>query len=141
MTFKPHAQTEESAAAADALRLRSGQKILVGGQGGWRNPTADIVRVNSKPSIEDGDGLDRDRGRKDASKKSVQSTTVVGDILALIAVVMTRALIFMGKMVLVVRSHSGKLTVRARQRPQHNPRELGHQEQGNQCADKARYGA
>jgi hypothetical protein len=101
----------------------------------------DIVRVNRKPSTEDGDGLDRDRGRKDATKKSVQGATVVGEILALVAVMMTRALIFMGKMVLVVRSHRGRLTVRGRQRPRHNPRELGHQEQGNQRADKARYRA
>ena len=64
----------------------------------------DNVRVNSEPPTEDRDSLDRDCGRKDASKKSMQGAAVVSDILALIAVMMSRALIFVGKMVLVVRS-------------------------------------
>jgi hypothetical protein len=100
---------------------------------------ADIVPVNSKPLTEGGDGLDRGRGRKNAGKESVQGAAVVGDTLTLIAMMMTTALIFMGTMVVVVRSDCSRLTVRARQRPRHNPRELGNQEHGDQRADRARY--
>jgi hypothetical protein len=101
-----------------------------------------IIRAGSKRLADDAAGLDRRYGGEDAGKVRMQRATSVGEVSALIAMVMGLSFIPVNMHVLMlgVRSKRVSNRLRAGARRRHDARELRDQEQGDQQTDKPRYG-
>jgi len=115
MISKPHAQSEERAATADALRLRSQQRSRRTIEPASGNPKADISQVSGKSLTNNIHDLDCDHEGKNAGKKCVQRAAAVGAIFALIMVMMERPLAaaVLGMVVIEVKGDRGREISRA----------------------------
>jgi hypothetical protein len=111
-------ESDERAAIADALRLRSQQESRRTIESPGRNTKADISQVGGKPLTDDIHYLDRNQGRKNAREKSMQRAAVISAVSVLVTVMMESSLatVVIAVVTMYVRSDCSRETLRARQR-------------------------
>jgi hypothetical protein len=97
-----------------------------------------IIRAGSKRLADDASGLDRHHRREDAGKVRMQCAARVGEVSALIAMIMGLSFVpvNMHMLMMVVRSGDVRNRLRAGTRRRHDARKLRDQKQGDQQSDK-----
>jgi hypothetical protein len=111
-------ESDERAAIADALRLRSQQGSRRTIESPGRNTKADFSQVGGKPLTDDIHCLDRNQGGKNAREKSMQRAAAISAVSVLVTVMMESSLatVVIAVVTMHVRSDCSRETLRARQR-------------------------